>query len=161
LGLLTCLGQGPVAIDTSPFIYYIEDHPELGPLLEPVFQAIAGLELAAFTSELTLLETLVQPLRLGDQELVDEYTEVLIGSDGLELIPVDRVCLQLAAEIRAHARVKTPDAIQLAAAALAGCSSFLTNDRRLPQLPWIEVVCLDLFRPRQDLVMEPPPEPYS
>ena len=160
MGLLTCLGQGPVAIDTAPFIYYIEDHPDYASLLEPIFQAIGGLTLPAFTSELTLLEALVNPLRNEDQDLVDEYSEVLTESEGIDLVPIDRDCLQLAAEIRAHLRIKTPDAIHLAAAALAGCSSFLTNDRRLPQLPWIEIVQLDLFRPG-DLVMEPPAAPFS
>jgi len=150
-----------VALDSATFIYYIESHSDFAPLLKPIFQAIEDLELPAFTSELTLLETLVLPMRMGDQELVDEYSEILNGSEGIELVPIDRVCLQLAAEIRAHSRVKTPDAIQLSSAALAGCTSFLTNDRRLPQFSWIEVIQLDHFRVRDNLVMEPPPVPYG
>jgi hypothetical protein len=34
--------------------------------------------------------------------------------------------------LRAASGVKTPDALQLAAALSAGCTAFLTNDRRIP-----------------------------
>jgi predicted nucleic acid-binding protein len=44
-----------------------------------------------------------------------------------------------AAEIRASYGLKTPDAIHLAAATLAGCDVFLTNDRRLAGFPGIVV----------------------
>jgi predicted nucleic acid-binding protein len=36
--------------------------------------------------------------------------------------------------------VKTPDALQLVAAIGGGCTTFLTNDRRLPPVPGLRVV---------------------
>jgi predicted nucleic acid-binding protein len=50
--------------------------------------------------------------------------------------------LTLAAELRATTGAATPDALQLATALATGCSSFLTNDRRLPSVPGLKVVKL-------------------
>jgi predicted nucleic acid-binding protein len=41
--------------------------------------------------------------------------------------------------------VKTPDAIQLAAALSARCNAFLTNDRRIPSAQGLPVFQLDDF----------------
>jgi predicted nucleic acid-binding protein len=41
--------------------------------------------------------------------------------------------VELATEIRAHSRLKTPDALHLAAAIHHGCTEFWTNDNRLMQ----------------------------
>ena len=158
--LLDRLLPGPVALDTAVFIYFIEGHPSYAPLLQPVFDAIDDFDLPACTSALTLLETLVQPLRKGNQRLAEIYRAYLTGSESLELVELDLPCLRTAAQLRAVHGVKTPDALQLAAAVDCGCTAFLTNDRRLPQLPGLRILCLDDLHP-QDLVMQPPPPPYD
>src|SRR5215210_1214987 len=56
LGLLSDLGGGPVALDSSIFIYFIEEHPIYLPVVEPLFEAIDAGELEAVTSSLTLIE---------------------------------------------------------------------------------------------------------
>jgi predicted nucleic acid-binding protein len=49
----------------------------------------------------------------------------------------------MAAQLRAvHPSVRTPDALQLAAALSAGCSAFVTNDRDLPALPGLRILKL-------------------
>ena len=40
MGLLSDLGRGRVALDTSIFIYFIEEHPVYLPLVEPLFEAL-------------------------------------------------------------------------------------------------------------------------
>lgn len=51
--------------------------------------------------------------------------------------------MRAAAQLRAlHPSVRTPDALQLAAALFAGCSAFVTNDRDLPAVPGLEVLKL-------------------
>ena len=40
MGLIDELGAGPVALDTSVFIYFIEEHPQYLPVVEPVFAAV-------------------------------------------------------------------------------------------------------------------------
>lgn len=137
------------------FIYFLENHPTFRPLLEKLFKAIDRIKIEAVTSELSLLETLVQPLRRADYELAQDYVDVLTGSPGLTLVPIDRTLLVKAATLRARHRLKTPDSLQVAAAVTARCTTFLTNDRRLPQIPGLRIMQLtDLFP--QDVLMERP-----
>ena len=48
-----------------------------------------------------------------------------------EIIPLTRDVVDRATEIRAQFNFKTPDALHLAAAVIAKCDVFLTNDHRL------------------------------
>ncbi len=140
MGLLSDLGQGPVALDTSIFIYFIEEHPRFLPVVEPVFAAVASGGLAAITSTLTLLEVLVRPLRANLPALADEYEQILTNSAGITLIPLDLALLRRAAHLRATAGLKVPDSLQLAAALESGCSVFLTGDERIPHVPDLRVL---------------------
>jgi predicted nucleic acid-binding protein len=88
------------------------------------------------------METLVLPYRRGDRELTDRYEDLLRRSAGLRLLELTTPLLRTAAELRAELGVKTPDAIQLAAAIFGGCSALVTNDRRLPEIPGLRVLQL-------------------
>ena len=90
MGLLSDLGQGPVALDSSIFIYFIEEHPLFLPVVEPVFASIAARDVAAVTSSLTLLEVLVRPLRANLRELATEYEQILTRSSEITLIDSPR-----------------------------------------------------------------------
>jgi predicted nucleic acid-binding protein len=149
LGLLSDLGDGPVALDTSIFLYFIEEHPLYLPLVEPLFEAIDAGELKAVTSSLTLLEVLVIPFRFSNAALVERYETLLTKSQGLRLVDLDRDFLRAVAQVRASTRAKTPDAMQLAAAMAAGCPVFLTNDDRIPDLPGLRVLLLDAYLPKR------------
>lgn len=142
MGLKAALGRGPVALDTAAFIYVIEEHPRYLPLLAPLFRAADEGRRQLVTSALTLLEVLVVPFRAGDAALAERYEAVLTRGRGLDLVDLDRAVLHGAAQLRAHARIRTPDALQLAAALLRGCSAFVTNDRRLPEVAGLKVVQL-------------------
>jgi len=140
------IGQGPVGLDTCVFIYFMEEHPRYLPLVEPVFEAIDGGLLKGATSSLTLLETLVLPLRSGDGQLARQYELLLTRSRGLRMMELSLPVLRIAAELRAASGIKTPDALQVAAAREARCSSFLTNDRKLGSLPGLKIIELDSFK---------------
>jgi predicted nucleic acid-binding protein len=143
VGLKTDIGEGPVGLDTAVFVYWIEAHPRYAPVVEPLFEAIDAGRLVAVTSGLSLLEVLVVPLRAGDLDLAARYEALLTRSRGLRLMEMDRRQLRLAAQLRAtFGRLRTPDALQLAAALGSRCSSFVTNDRRLPSIPGLPVVQL-------------------
>lgn len=146
--LAAALAAGPVALDTAVFIYYIEEHPDYLPLVEPLFAEIDAGARDAVTSALTLLEVLVVPYRAGDLRLAARYELLLTGSRGLHLIDPDRSQLRTAAQLRALYRLRTPDALQIAAALTAQCQTFVTNDRDLPDIPGLRVVQLDQLRPR-------------
>jgi predicted nucleic acid-binding protein len=143
--LITAIGDGPVALDSAIFIYFIEQHPRYLALLRPLFTHIDGGNLPAVTSTLTLLETLVLPYRSGDRELAAKYEAILTKGRGLTLVSIELSVIRLAAEIRGATSVRTADALQLATALLTSCKTFLTNDRRLPALPGIQVLQLDAF----------------
>ena len=123
MGLIEDLGPGPVALDTCVFVYFIEENEHYLPLVEPLFRAIDAEDIAAATSALTLLETLALPYRLGQAELARHYESILRGSRGLTMVELGLPLLRLAAELRAGTSIRTPDAVQLAAAFGFGCSS--------------------------------------
>jgi|SRR5690349_460735 len=139
------LGAGPIAVDTPVFIYFIEAHPKFQPLITPLFQAADKRDRQLVTSALTLLEVLVLPYRLRNLQLAAEYEAILTRAQGLTVVRIDHEQLRTAAEIRATTRIKTPDALQLAAALKNGCKSFLTNDRKLPSLPGLSIVDLGKY----------------
>jgi len=146
VGLIADLGQGPVAIDSVAFIYFIEEHPRFLPLVEELFAAVDGGRLAAVTSSLTLLEVMVVPYRAGDLALAERYEALLTRGRGLRLVELDRGQLRAAAQLRAvFPSLRTPDALQLAAARAAGCSALVTNDRRIPALPGLRVLELSSY----------------
>jgi predicted nucleic acid-binding protein len=142
MGLIADVGRGPLGIDTPIFIYFIEEHPAFQTVLAPVFAAIDGARLQAVTSAVTLLETLIVPYRAGDAELAERYETVLTGSRGVRLVDLDRALLRSAAQLRAASSIKTPDALQVAAALRMRCTAYLTNDRELPLVPGLRVLQL-------------------
>jgi uncharacterized protein len=83
-------------------------------------------------TELTRFECRVLPLRQRDGELLALY-ERFFDEPHLLRIELSRDIFDLAAAMRAEHRLKTPDALHLAAAISAGCSEFWTNDRHLEQ----------------------------
>jgi predicted nucleic acid-binding protein len=142
MGLIEDIGAGPVGLDTAIFIYFIEEHPEFLPLVEPLFTAIDAGSLEGVTSALTLLETLVTPYRAGNTALAERYEAHLTRSRGVRMIELDRPLLRAAAQLRASAGVKTPDALQLAAGLATNCTAYLTNDRDLPSIPGLRILQL-------------------
>ena len=101
MGLMEAVGSGPVALDTSIFIYFLERDPRYLSSLRPMFEAIAAGRLPAVTSGITLLESLVVPLRAGDLALAERYESLLTRSRGLRMIDLDRDVLRGAAQLRA------------------------------------------------------------
>jgi predicted nucleic acid-binding protein len=142
LGLSGDLGRGRTGIDTSIFIYFLEEDPRFLPLVEPLFIDADEGRRELVTSALTLLEVMVIPYRAGDHALAERYEQLLTRSRGVLLVDISREQLRAAAQLRAASGMKTPDALQLAAALSSGCSAFLTNDRRLPAVAGMRILQL-------------------
>jgi predicted nucleic acid-binding protein len=145
VGLIADLGAGDVGVDTAAFIYLIEDHPRVLPIVLPLFRDADAGKRTLVTSALTLLEVLVIPYRAGNRSLAERYEALLTRGRGVQLVELSRDHLRAAALLRATTGVKTPDALQLAAAIGAGCKTFVTNDRRLPPIPAIRVIELSSY----------------
>ena len=143
---LTALGGSTVAIDTSPFIYFIETNPTFIRLVAPFFAGLDRGDFRAVTSTITLTEVLVHPLRQGNHGLAAKYFHILTTSRNLAVLPVSDVIASEAAGLRAKHGIKTPDAIQIATGLIAGASSFLTNDAGLGSIIGMRSIVLDLVR---------------
>jgi predicted nucleic acid-binding protein len=140
VGLIAALGVGSVAVDTAIFIYFIEEHPRFLPVILPLFREADRGKRELITSALTLLEVMVVPYRAGNRLLAERYEALLTRSRGIRLIELSHDQLRAAAQLRAATGVKTPDALQLVVAIGAGCTTFLTNDRRLAPVPGLRIL---------------------
>lgn len=140
MGLIAEVGKGNVAVDTAIFIYLIEEHPQFLSDILPLFREADAGKRQLVTSALTLLEVLVVPYRAGNRVLAEKYEALLTRSRGIHVVDVSRDQLRAAAQLRAAVGVKTPDALQLVAAISRGCTAFVTNDRRLPNIPGLRVL---------------------
>ena len=145
MGLIEDLGTGSVGLDTAAFIYFIEAHPTFLPVILPVFQEADAGKRGLVTSALTVLEVLVVPYRAGNRPLAERYEALLTRGRGVRLIDLSLDQLRAAAQLRAATGVKTPDALQLVAAIGAGCTTFVTNDRRLPPIPGLRILELSAY----------------
>jgi len=142
VALIDVVGVGPVAVDTALFIYLIEEHPRYLSAVRPLFEEADAGHRRLVTSAVTLLEVLVVPYRAGDRPLAARYEALLAHSRGLTLVDVDRVQLRAAAQLRARYGLRTPDALQIAAAIGEGCAVLVTNDQRLRPVPAVQVIQL-------------------
>ena len=147
MGALTLPASGLVYLDTNSVIYTVEKHPAFGPLLQPLWPAAQTKTIEVVSSELTLMEVLVGPLKNGDRVLKQAYEQALFSTD-LRLILITHTILREAAYLRATTKLRTPDAIHAATALDAGCVLFVSNDvgfRIVPSLPL--VILDDLLKP--------------
>ena len=83
-----------------------------------IWASVPTNDLDLVTSELSLLETLVQPLKNADKLLITAY-ETLLCETQITLVPITADVLRIAAQIRASTNLKTPDAIHAATARIS------------------------------------------
>lgn len=135
-------GVERLGIDTAPLIYFVEQHPEFAPVVRSVIQRAENGAFGLATSSLTLTEVLTLPFERQAHDLAETYREILLNAPYVHLLPVDVALAEEAARLRAAYRLKTPDAIQVAASIQAGCDAFLTNDGGLKRVQDISVLVL-------------------
>jgi len=135
-----------VGLDTTPFIYFIEKYPVYVDLIRPLFVAVEKGECSVVTSTISLLETLVLPIRRGDKYMAGKYRAILLKTKGLKTISISNEIAEEAANIRAKYNVHTADSIQMATALKQGATVFLTNDLALPSFPKMKVLTLEALK---------------
>ncbi len=124
-----------VYLDTAPVIYAVEDVAAYSSSLRQLF---AQANVALVASDLTRLECRVKPIRENDSQLLSEY-DLFFAEACSDIVALSREVIDRAAEIRAEFGFRTPDAIHLAAAVVAHCEVFLTNDSALERFSGIAV----------------------
>lgn len=132
-----------VGLDTAPIIYFIERHPLYIETMRPFMEALKREEFVVATFTITLVETLVKPLKSGDKYMTRRYSNILLKTKELKVLPLSTQIAEKAAQLRATYNLHTPDAIQLATALSVGATSFLTNDIHLPSIPGLQMLVLN------------------
>lgn len=127
------------------FIYWMEENPAYLSRVQPLFPKVDRGEIEIVTSAITWLEVLVVPYRAGKVALAGRYEQLLTRASHLRLVDIDRQPLLAAAQLRAIHGIRAPDALQLAAGLATRATTLVTNDRRLPSVPGLEVVRLSEF----------------
>ena len=131
-----------VGLDTNVFIYHLEANSLYLPLTDIIFSALERTALAAITSTITMTELLVPAYRSKDEAKVDEFYALLSRYPNLEWIAPTLEIADLAAELRALHRLRTPDALQAATAVREGATGFLTNDPAFTRVTNFETLVL-------------------
>ena len=135
------LPQGAtVMVDTAPFIYVLESHPQFADQFVGLFEAAASRDLVIALSTITLAEVLTGPFKAGQTALAKRYEKTL---SLYRVIPVSAPIAALAAQLRAQYRLKLPDAIQLATALDIGAAAFVTHDRDFSRVTGVEILTQD------------------
>jgi len=149
MGSLTIPANGLVYVDAQAVIYSVEKHPIYSPLLRPLWAAVKPGTLEVATSELTILECLVGPLKLGNVSVVVAF-EQFFQLPGIRLLPITAAILRDAARLRADiGKLKTPDAIHAATAIQNRCVQLVTNDAAFRAIGSVPVIMLN------DLIAKP------
>ena len=135
-----------IGLDTSVFIYHVEDHPRYRELTQEILGAVEDGRPSGVTSVVTLMELTVHAWREGRSAVARQYEALLVHFPHLLLAEVTRDVARRAAQLRARYDVRPADALQAATALVHGATAFITNDRRLSRLaPTMDVLVLDDF----------------
>ena len=129
-----------VMVDTAPFIYVLESHPQFSDAFVGLFEAAAQGSLTLALSTITLAEVLTGPFKAGQTALAKRYEKAL---SQYRLVVVSAPIAALAAQLRAQYRLKLPDAIQLATALDIGATAFVTHDRDFSRVTGIDILMGD------------------
>lgn len=140
MGQLNIPFSAVVYVDTAIVIYSVEFNPDYWQLLQSLWAKLQASEISIVSSGLTLMESLIVPLRNGNTILIDAYEQLL--SPQVSLVPISRTILKSAAQLRATTNLRTPDAIHAATALDVGCTLFLTNDNGFRHVSNLPVVIL-------------------
>lgn len=117
-------------------------HPEYHPRVLPFFQAVHQGDFKVVTSTMTIAEVLVHPIRQNNATLADIYREILLNAEHVRTVPFTAEIAETTARLRAHYKIRTPDAIQIATAIAMRADFFLTNDFELSVISDLTVLVL-------------------
>lgn len=121
-----------IYVDSNIFIRAFEGPPD-----DQITQGLVSLfglsgerrRQAFVTSQMTLAEMLVHPIRINHLTRQLQYKALLSASNNwLQVFPVSRGVLIEAATLRVTEKLKLPDAIHLATAIQGDCGHILTAD---------------------------------
>lgn len=151
----------PVCLDSCVLIYHLEGLEPYAGLTTALLIAAAKGEVPCLVSTVAAEEILVRPFQSREEAKIGILDAFLLGTPGLELVPLDYEIARTAARLRASHRLRTADALLVATGIVRGAGAFLSNDAALKRqlAEEIEVVILDDFT-RSHRVRERPKRPH-
>ena len=126
-----------VLVDTAPWIYLLEDHPQFAPLFLGLFEAAERGHVQLALTTITLAEVLTGPLKHKQTALAKRYENAL---NKYQVLPLTATIAGLAAQLRIQYRLKLPDAVQLASALDRGAAALVTHDRDFSKVKGLPVL---------------------
>jgi len=123
-----------VCLDTSIFIYHLEDISPYNTLTRILVEKIAAGEIFCYISTLTVAELLTKPYRMKDIKKISLFEDFIQSLPNTKIQDIDYNIAKRAAKIRANNNLRTPDAILLATASINESSCFITNDISLKNI---------------------------
>ena len=102
-------------LDASALIYLVDGEAQWAEATQATLQQLAAEapDLTLAVSRLSVLECRVAPLRRGDQASLDRF-EALFAQPDLLVVELSASVVELATQLRANGRLRTPDALQAA-----------------------------------------------
>ncbi len=142
MGSLVASDLSSLYLDSSLYIYFIEDNPQFAQAVEDVISQVIETKIPLLASELVLTELLTLPYKKHQQHIVDIYLNLATIIPTFKSIPVSREIAIRAAQLRAKYNLRTPDAIHLATAIECKTERFVCTDKQLKKITEITVLCL-------------------
>lgn len=137
------IGISTLGFDTAPIIYFVEANPTYDEIITAVFSQVESGAITGIASVISLCEVLVHPFRNKHSDLQKRYKEILLKSSHFSTLNINPQIAETAAQLRSNYNLRTPDALQIAAALENGCDAFLCNDKNLKRVKELRVLILD------------------
>jgi predicted nucleic acid-binding protein len=110
-------------------------------MLEPLWDQAGKGAFNLATSELTIAEVLVKPIKEDNRALEKIYRELFEATE-IKLIPTTRRIWNETATLRARTNLRTPDTVHATTALQEGCATFITNDTGFQRVEGLDVTVL-------------------
>jgi predicted nucleic acid-binding protein len=126
-----------VLVDTAPWIYLLQDHPQFAPQFLGLFEAAERGQVLLALTTITLAEVLSGPLKAQQTTLAKRYENAL---NRYQVVPMSAPIASLAAQLRVQYHLKLPDAVQLASALRIEAAALVTHDRDFAKVKGLPVL---------------------
>jgi len=136
-------GHRLIGLDTSVFIYQIEANARYLSFTDHIFSWLERPSSQGVTSTITMTELLVQPYRDFDEQRLDEFYALISRFPNLHWVAPNLEIADLAAQLRARYRLRTPDALQAATVLQSQATGLITNDPVFARVEALETLVLD------------------
>lgn len=135
-----------IYFDANVFIYHHDEDAKYQACLKALWEMLEDGDLQVVTSEFSLAECLIWPIKSRDRNAQQHFANTLSNGNQLIVVPISREILLEAARLRALHGLEMPDSIHSATAKIARCRWFLTNDAFLASASGAKSILLDTLR---------------